>query len=52
MCNGCLDGVDGGWGFSRVAPPMRCGLIRDGSGESRVGGGDVRGSRDTLLPST
>ena len=28
------------------------GLIRDGSGESRVGGGDVRSCGDTSLPST
>ena len=27
------------------------GLIHDGSGESRVGGSDVRSSRDTSLPS-
>ena len=45
-----LDDVDGGWGLAVRQPHEVYGLIRDGSGESRVGGGDVRSSRDFPCP--
>ena len=52
MCDGCwmmwmVDGV-----LAMRHSHEVYGLIHDGSGESRVGGSDVRSSRDTSLPST
>ena len=48
MCDGCLDDVDGGWGLATRHSHEVYGLIDGRSSESRVGGGDVRSSRDIL----
>jgi hypothetical protein len=50
MCDGCLVDVFGWGGLAARHPHEVYGLIRGGSGESRVGGGDVRSSGDTPCP--
>ena len=50
ICDGCLDDVDGGWGLAMRHPHKVYGLICGRSGESRVGGGDVRSSGDIPCP--
>ena len=45
-----FDDVNGGWGLAVRQSHEVYGLIRDGSGESRVGGGDVRSSGDFPCP--
>jgi hypothetical protein len=45
-----LDDVVGGWGLAVRHPHEVRGLIHDGSGESQVGGGDVRSSGDFPCP--
>ena len=45
-----LDDVDGGWVLAARHPHEVYGLIHDGSGESQVGGGDVRSFRDIPCP--
>ena len=45
-----FDDVNGGWGLAVRQSHEVYGLIRDGSGESRVGGGDVRSSGDIPCP--
>ena len=42
--------VDGGWGLAMRHPQEVYGLICDRSGESRVGGADVRRSGDIPCP--
>ena len=50
MCDGCLDDVDVGCGLAARHPHEVYGFICGGSGESQMGGGNVRSSRDITCP--